>query len=456
VTVSSNELYDGLAAIVGIENVTNLDFDRYSYSRDLSPARERLASMIARPRSTSEVAAIMRFANRNRLPVYVRGAGASHWAAWLPVEGGLLLDMYAMEDVIEIDSNNLTATVQSGCTWYKLDRELRKKGLTYLSSEMGGPAMTVGGSVIKAGGGPYGATKFGTHGQCDVLGLEFVLPTGEIVRTGSRAYLGAPPFRRYGIGPDLTGLLIGSEGTLGILTEATLQVRPIPEAEDYASFTFDNWKDVMEVGDAITRQFGDEIAYGFQAGEESNALGAITATAHLYGYDKETLDYRSRKLKELCKKFNGKETDTNLSREYFGRVTSGLKGLFDQGVWHFAGAGMIPIRRLPEFSEAWREIVARNYKFPRCTFGAWTFPRGWTVYGHLRYADPGEHELIMTISDELNRRFTEMGIITFGIGGPDGMLPFIRGRLGSYYELLRSMKKALDPNGILQPGILVE
>jgi glycolate oxidase len=89
--VNSSEIYDGLAAIVGIENVTNLDFDLYSYSRDLGPARERLASMIARPRSTSEVAAIMRLANRNRLPVYVRGTGESHWAAWLPVEGGLLL-----------------------------------------------------------------------------------------------------------------------------------------------------------------------------------------------------------------------------------------------------------------------------------------------------------------------------------------------------------------------------
>jgi len=368
----------------------------------------------------------------------------------------LLLDMYAMEDVLEIDSDNLTATVQSGCTWYKLDRELRKKGLTYLSSEMGGPAMTVGGSIIKAGGGPYGTTKFGLHGQCDVLGLEFVLPTGEIVRTGSRAYFGVPPFRRYGIGPDLTGLLIGSEGTLGVLTEATLQVRPIPEAEEYFSFTFDNWKDVMEVGDAITRPFGDEIAYGFQTEEESNALGTITATAHLYGYDKETFEHRKKRFRQICGKYNGKEADASISREFFSRVTTGLKGLFDQGVWHFAGCGMIPIRRLLEFNEAWREIVARKYKFPRCTFGAWTFPRGWTVYGHLRYTDPAEHETIMTISDELNRRFTEMGIVTFGIGGPDGTLPFIRGRLGSYYELLRSMKKTLDPNNILQPGILLE
>jgi FAD/FMN-containing dehydrogenase len=117
---------------------------------------------------------------------------------------------------------------------------------------------------------------------------------------------------------------------------------------------------------------------------------------------------------------------------------------------------MIPIRRLTEFNNVWREVVARKYRFPRCTFGAWTLPRGWTVYGHLRYKDPDEHKTIMTISDELNSTFAKMGIVTFGIGGPDGTLPFIRGRLGSYYELLRSLKKALDPNNILQPGILVE
>ena len=452
----NSEVYQGLAAIVGTDNLTDLDFDLYSYSRDLSPARERIASMIARPKSTSEVSAIMRFANRNRLPVYVRGCGCSHWAAWLPVHGGLLLDMCAMEDVLEIDEDNLTATVQSGCTWYKLDRELRKKELTYLSSEMGGPAMTVGGSIIKAGGGPYGATKFGLHGQYDVLGLEFVLPTGEIVRTGSGAYLGVPRFRRYGIGPDLTGLLIGSEGTLGILTEATLQVRPIPEAEDFISFTFEKWNDVMKVGDAITRPFGDEIAYGFQAGEESNALGTIAAQIHLYGYDKEMLEYREKKLKEICSKYNGKEGQASTSQEFFTRVVAGLKGIFEQGVWHFAGCGLIPIRRLPEFNEVWREVVARRYKFPTCTFGAWTFPRGWTIYAHLRYTEPDDHEAILKISNEMNERFIEMGIVPFGIGGPDGTLPFIRGRLGSYYELLRSVKKLLDPNDILQPSILVE
>ena len=454
--LNNSDVHESLVSIVGSENVTDLDFDLYSYDRDLSPARERVASFVVRPKSTSEVSAVMRLANRSRLPVYVKGGGTSHWAAWLPIEGGLLLDMDAMEDVLQINQDSLTATVQTGCTWYRLDRELRKKGLTYLASEMGGPAMTVGGSIIKAGGGPYGSTKFGLHGQCDVLGLEFVLPTGEIVKTGSAAYLGVPPFRRYGIGPDLTGLLIGSEGTLGVLTEATLQVRPIPEAEDYLSFTFENWSDVMEVGDAITRPFGDEIAYGFQIGEESNALGMISASAHLYGYDKETLEYRKRKFKEICKRFNAKEAEPTASQEFFTRVTTGLKGIFDQGVWHFAGCGMIPIRRLPEFNEVWREVVARKYKFPRCTFGAWTFPRGWTVYGHLRYTDPSEHETIMAISNELNRRFAEMGIVTFGIGGPDGTLTFIRGRLGSYYELLRSMKKALDPDHILQPGILVE
>lgn len=222
------ELLKALRAIVDSRNVTNSDVDLISYSRDLSPAQERKASIIARPKSTNEVSAIIRLANRNRVPVYVRGGGTSHWAAWLPIEGGIILDMSAMEAVLDVDRDNLTATVQSGCTWNRLDARLRENGLTYLCGEMGGPAMTVGGSIAKAGGGAYGATKFGFHGQSDVLGVEFVLPTGEIVRTGSGAFPGVQPFRRYGIGPDITG-----EYSLPNVRE---RIEGVCDSEHYLSF----------------------------------------------------------------------------------------------------------------------------------------------------------------------------------------------------------------------------
>lgn len=447
------ELFEAVSAVVGPSNVTDSDVDLLSYSRDLSPAKERTASIIARPKSTNEVSAILRLANRNRVPIYVRGAGTSHWASWLPIQSGILLDMSAMETILEINRDNLTATVQTGCTWNRLDTQLRENGLTYLSSEMGGPAMTIGGSIAKAGGGAYCATKFGFHGQLDVLGVEFVLPTGEIVRTGSGALVGVPPFRRYGIGPDLTGLLIGSEGTLGIITEVTLRVRPRPDVEGYLTFNFDKWGDFMEVGDTITCQVGDELAQGLQAGEESGSPGNVVANFHLSGYDSEILGYRTRKIREICRSHGGKEDDGSSSREFFSRATSGLRNIFAEGVWHFAGDGYVPIRRLPEFSEVWREIVVRKYAFPRSTFGAWAYSRGWTIFTHLRYREPAENELVTTISNEMNRKIMEMGAIPFQIGPADSSLSHM---LGPYYDLLKSLKRSLDPNRILQPGILVE
>ena len=146
---------------------------------------------------------------------------------------------------------------------------------------------------------------------------------------------------------------------------------------------------------------------------------------HLCGYDKDMLGYRKRKLREICNSRGGNEDDPAISREYFSRVTLGLRSLFTEGVWHFGGAGFVPIRKLTQFSRVWQEIVVRKYAFSRSTFGAWTFPRGWTIGTHLRYKEPEERTLILKISDEINRRFAEMGTVPFGIGGPEGSLPFI-------------------------------
>ena len=209
----------------------------------------------------------------------------------------------------------------------------------------------------------------------------------------------------------------------------------------------------MEVGDTITSQVGEELAQGLQAGEESSRPGNVALSFQICGYDAETLEYRLRKVREMCSSRGGKEVDPSGSREFFSRATSGLKNIFAEGVWHFAGDGLVPIRRLPEFSEVWREIVVRKYAFPRSTFGAWTYSRGWTIFTHLRYKEPAENVLISSISNDLNRKIMEMGVIPFEIGPADSSQSWLR---GPYYDLLKSLKRALDPNRILQPGILVE
>ncbi|MEM2249353.1 MAG: FAD-binding oxidoreductase [Candidatus Bathyarchaeia archaeon] len=448
------EIRNELAEIVGEGNVSDADFELYAYSRDLSPAAPRLASFIVRPRSTEDVSGIVKLANKHKIPIYVRGCGCSHWAAWLPVKGGILLDMTSMEKILEIDEKNLVAVVEAGCTWFRLMEELRKRKLTYLSSEMGGPAMTIGGSIIKAGGGPYGTCKFGFHGQTDVLGLELVLPTGEVTKTGSWAMPKCAPFRREGLGPDLTGLFIGSEGIFGIATKVALRIRPLPEHEDFLHFEFDDWEDVVRVGDAATREVGDEMAYSLDCGEEASKMGVVSVRIHVFGYNRQIMQCRKRLLTKICRENNGKERDPDIAKNSFSKVVAGLPGIFAAGVWHFAGCGTVPIHELPKYVKIWREIV-QKYGFFRNTFGAWAFPRGWTVYVHMPYFEPDEREKIISISNEINRRFFENGIVPYGIGGPEGLQPFLKGKLGAYYDLIRRIKQCLDPNNILQPSILV-
>jgi FAD/FMN-containing dehydrogenase len=449
------EIHDKLVEIVGDDHVSNADFELYAYSRDLSPATPQLASVIVRPKNTEEVREIVKLANEHKIPIYVRGCGCSHWAAWLPVKGGILLDMTSMDKIIEIDEDNLFAVVEAGCTWFKFMEELRKRKLTYLSSEMGGPAMTIGGSIIKAGGGPYGTCKFGFHGQADVLGLELVLPTGELIKTGSWAMPNCKPFRREGLGPDLTGLFIGSEGILGIATKVALRVRPLPENEEFLHFEFDNWENVVKVGDTATRNVGDEIAYSLDCSEEASKVGIISVKIHVFGYDKVTVQYRKRLLTSICQRSGGRKRDPKVAEDTFRKVVDGLPGIFASGVWHFAGCGTIPLYELPKYVKIWREII-QKYSFYKNTFGAWAFPRGWTIYVHMTYSEPNEREKIISISNEINRRFFENGIVPYGVGGPEGLQLFLKEKLGAYYELIRSLKRSLDPNNILQPGILVE
>lgn len=444
-----------LVEIVGYERVSGHDFELYAYSRDLSPARPKLASFIVRPKETREIVEIVKLANKHKIPIYVRGCGCSHWAAWLPIKGGILLDMTSMDKIFKIDEENLTVIVEPGCTWFKLMEELRKKGLTYLSSEMGGPAMSVGGSVIKAGGGPYGTCKFGFHGQMDVLGLEIVLPTGEVIKTGSWAAPNMPPFRKEGMGPDLTGLFIGSEGIFGIATKIALRVRPLPEREEFLYFEFENWKDIVNVGDAVTRFVGDEMAYSLDCGESAAEFGKIDVRIHIFGYEKETIMHRKNKIRDICLKNNGKEGNAENAFEFFNKVVTGLHDIFAIGVWHFAGCGTVPIHELPKYVEAWREIV-KKHGFTKTTFGAWAFPRGWTIYAHFLYSELTEYEKLITISNEINKKFFEMGLVPYGIGGSEGLQPYIRESWGLYYDLIRKIKRCLDPNNILQPGILVE
>jgi glycolate oxidase len=180
-----------------------------------------LPECVVFPGSPLEVAEILKLANRERFPVFPRGAGTGMVGAALPRSGGVAMVMVRLNKILEIDQNNMIAVVEPGVITGEFQRQVSKYGLFYPPDPASLQFSTIGGNAAMCAGGPR-AVKYGVTRDY-VLGLQVVLPTGEIIRTGTRTQKGV-------VGYDLTRLMVGSEGTLGIFTQIILRLIPAPES----------------------------------------------------------------------------------------------------------------------------------------------------------------------------------------------------------------------------------
>jgi glycolate oxidase len=214
-------IIQGIKNIVGKENVAEDKETRICYSYDATNLRY-LPDLIVYPFNREQISAILKLANEARFPVIPRGAGTGFTGGTLPVEGGVVLVLTKMNRVLQIDPENLVAVVEPGVVTYHLQQEVEKIGLFYPPDPASLKSSTIGGNVAECAGGPR-AVKYGVTKDY-VLGLEVVLPTGEIITTGVQTVKSV-------VGYDLTKLLVGSEGTLGIITKIILRLLPLPKAK---------------------------------------------------------------------------------------------------------------------------------------------------------------------------------------------------------------------------------
>jgi glycolate oxidase len=208
-----------ITRIVGKENLLSEEEDLCSYGYDASRLRGS-PDCVAFPGNVGEVAELLRLANRDRIAVYPRGAGSGMVGAAVPGIGGMVLSLNRLNRIMEIDADNMLAVVQPGVITAQLQKKVSEYGLFYPPDPASFQFSTLGGNVAMCAGGPR-AVKYGVTRDY-VLGLEAVLPTGAVIRTGTRTVKGV-------VGYDLTRLLVGSEGTLAIFTEITLRLIPAPE-----------------------------------------------------------------------------------------------------------------------------------------------------------------------------------------------------------------------------------
>lgn len=243
-TTISPQVLQSLQQIVG-ENYVFTDAENLDkYSRDETEKLSFLPHVVVKPRTTQEIAAIMQLCNKELIAVTPRGAGTGLSGGALPHLGGVLLSTERMNSILEIDERNLQVTTEPGVITEVLMDAVKEKGLFYPPDPSSRGSCFIGGNIAENSGGPK-AVKYGVVKDY-VLNLEVVLPTGEIIYTGANVL-------KNSTGYNLTQLMVGSEGTLGIVTKIVLKLLPLPKYDLLMLAPFTNLEKASEAVSAIFR-----------------------------------------------------------------------------------------------------------------------------------------------------------------------------------------------------------
>ncbi|MCK4962595.1 MAG: FAD-binding oxidoreductase, partial [Anaerolineales bacterium] len=231
-------LYEELTAIAGEDRVNDNQVIISSYSQDACHLTAERPGIVVLPNTVEEVQAIVNLCNSTKTPLIPAGGRNGICGAYLPrVEGSVMLDMASMDQIVAINEDVMTVTVEAGLRWAELIHRLDEKGYKLgFRGPYGGNAGTVGGSTSINSIG-YAASKYGPSTE-GVVSLEVILANGNIVQTGTGWKEGATPFARYSAFNDLTGVFLGDHGTLGVKTKVTLKIYPKAEFITYGDFGF--------------------------------------------------------------------------------------------------------------------------------------------------------------------------------------------------------------------------
>jgi glycolate oxidase len=303
----SPEIAAALRDLVGRTNVLFDDPERMAkYAHDEVAGAEyaHMPEVVVKPDGADEIAEILRLANRERIPVTPRGAGSGLSCGAVPVYGGILLSLERMDRILEIDIENMTVTVEPGLVTNEINEAVREHGLFYAGYPMSLESCFVGGNVAENAGGGR-AIKYGVTGRY-VLGLEVVLPTGEIVQLGGKRVKDVT-------GYDLIHLMVGSEGTLGVFTQITLRLMPLPAARAVLLVPFAGVPaaigavpQVMTQGQLVPAsvEFMDrlsvETAYQFLDERPPHPDIGAMLLIEVDGYDREQVERQMEIVAELC------------------------------------------------------------------------------------------------------------------------------------------------------------
>jgi glycolate oxidase len=445
-----------LEEICGKDHVTTATADLICYSYDATQ-RQFLPDVVVHPGSNEEISAIMKLANSARIPVFPRGAGSGFTGGSLPISGGIVLGLSRLDQILEIDEENLVATVEPGVVTEQFQQAVEKVGLFYPPDPASLKVSTLGGNVAECAGGPrcvkYGVTKD------YIIGLEIVTPTGDIIKTGGPTMKGV-------VGYDLTKLICGSEGTLAVITKIIIKLLPKPEAKKTMLVLFDSIDGAARAVSAIIRgkiipttlEFMDgrtldcvRKATDLQVPEGANAVLIIEVDG-----DREFLDKQVAKIAAIIKPLGVVETriaETPEQSEALWQIRRSVSASLRRvNPDKFNEDICVPRSKVPEMIRKIDQISDR-YAIPIVNFG---HAGDGNIHVNIMIDSkvPGQSEKAEQAIAEVFAGALELGGTMSGEHGVGIMkAPFITMELSSAgIDYMKTIKRALDPNNILNPG----
>ena len=475
-TNRNSQLYKTLSAIVGPERVAEEDLAKWAVMGDIHPGLmppdskfTTLPDIIVRPQTVEHVSKILRVANRMRTPVTVRGGGEGCASAMLPSEGGILMDMLDMNQIVKIDETSMVATAEAACTWGKLTYELKKKG--YRPGVLG-PGGIYGATLAGSVGHNSYLISGGRYGMCgeEVVSLEVVLPTGEVINTGSATNIRSDWLMRYANGADLTGLFIGDEGAFGVKTKVSLRIYPLPEYALYETYSFSGLDKAaqalykMQLTSHLEDSFINAGRHALEifvpdAPKDSELVQYII----LEGYDAKIVEREKEIMDSIAGQHDGKALGSEIASRFFdGRRSGKAIGW----AWGFGtpGCSLLPTLKFPEFTRGAYDFFRKHedliINVPGTDLKAY-YVKVYPVKHAYVNCLPYSHYDATTLEGqkkgyELWRKLIQwrldQGACNYWVGLDCADLvashypPF-------FHDFVQRIKTALDPNHILNRGI---
>ena len=449
------EFKDAIRALLPPSSYLDRPEDLLAYSYD-SQAEEHMPELVAAPLSTAQTAAVVAACAEYSVPLTARGAGSGTTGGSVPLRGGLVLSLQKMNKILEVDTENFTATVEAGVITADLHKRVQELGLFYPPDPASMAFSTIGGNIAENAGGMR-AVKYGCTAAY-VMGLEVVLADGSVIRTGSKCIKDV-------VGLNLAPLFIGSEGMLGIVTGATLRLLPLPEITQTARIAFKDMQDAARAVNILLQRGVSPITMEFMDNNTINTveaylgMGLPTTAGGMLLVEVDgsptQVEESMRRMRELCDELSPLEYVVARTPEEQALLWKARRSipasLFRVRPFRFNEDIVVPRSKIPDMTRSIQEIAA-EFDLTVCAFG---HAGDGNIHVNVLFGEEnGERQ---RAHHAVERIFHET--VGFGgrITGEHGVglskKPYISLNVDeNTLQIMKNLKSTLDPKGILNPG----